>query len=62
MKNILKAVATIILLGAVVFLGGTWPADATRAHILLCDGGAGLLIILCSAYLRWSGAFEKEGE
>ena len=62
MKKIINAIVTIVLLLAVVFLGGEWPETATRSHIILCDGGAFLLIAACSLYLRRVGAFKREDE
>ena len=62
MKKLFQAIATIALLCAVVFLGGEWSDDVSRAHVILCDGSAILLIAACSIYLRASGAFKKEAE
>ena len=62
MKKVFKAVVTIALLLAVVFLAGEWPENTTRAKVILCDGCALLTIIISSLYLRATGAFKKEGK
>lgn len=60
MKRIINAIVTIVLLCSVVFLGGEWPETATRAHVLLCDGSAFIIIAICSLYLHKVGAFKQQ--
>lgn len=52
MKKIIKAIATIALLGALVFLGGEWPEDTPRNKVIRYDGGALVTVLICGLYLR----------
>lgn len=52
MKKFLKAIASIVLLSALVFLGGEWPEDAPRNKVLRYDGGALATVLICGLYLR----------
>lgn len=56
MEKILKPIAAVILLGAVMFLAGEWPETAERNQVILCDGGALLTALVCGLYLK-----RKEG-
>lgn len=59
MKKILKSLATIALLCAIVFLGGEWPAGTPRKKVLTYDGAAFAVIAVCGLYLRKT---EKDGQ
>lgn len=52
MKKFIKAIATIALLGALVFLGGEWPEDAPRGKVIRYDCGALATVLVCGLYLR----------
>ena len=58
MKKLFQVIATIALLCAVVFLGGEWSDNVSRAHVILCDGAAFVVIAVCYLFLRASGAFQ----
>ena len=52
MKKILNILATVALLCALVFLGGTWPEDTPRKKVLACDGIAFATMLATGLYLR----------
>lgn len=52
MKKILKPIATIVLLCAVVFLGGEWPEGTPRKRVLTADGIALGIVAVCGVYLK----------
>lgn len=52
MKKILKPIATILLLGAMCFLGGEWPESTPRAKVVRYDTGAFVTILVCGLYLK----------
>ena len=52
MKRILKSIATILLLGAICFLGGEWPDDTPRAKVVRYDAGALATVLVCGLYLK----------
>lgn len=58
MKQILKAIATIALLGALVFLGGEWPEDTPRNKVVTYNAGALATVLVCGLYLKRE--YEKE--
>jgi len=52
MKKIVNAIVTILLLCAVVFLGGEWPENTPRKKVLTYDGIAIATVALCGVYLK----------
>ena len=52
MKKILNSIATILLLGAICFLGGEWPDDTPRAKVVSYDAGALATVLVCGLYLK----------
>lgn len=52
MKKFIKAIATIALLGALVFLGGEWPENTPRNKVVRYDAGALATVLVCGLYLR----------
>jgi len=52
MKKFLKSIATIVLLGALCFLGGEWPEDTPRNKVLAFDGSAMATVLVCGLYLK----------
>lgn len=52
MKKIYKTIAAILCIGAVCFLAGEWPETASRAHVLICDGGALAVALVAGLYLK----------
>lgn len=52
MRKILKTIASILLLGAVMFLAGEWPDNTPRKKVVACDGGALATILVCGLYLK----------
>lgn len=58
MKKIIKAIASIALLGALTFLGGEWPEETPRNKVIRYDAGALVTILVCGLYLRKE--YEKE--
>lgn len=60
MKKFIKAIASIVLLGALVFLGGEWPEDTPRNKVITYNGGALVTVLVCGLYLRKE--YDKEEE
>lgn len=60
MKKALQSIATIALLGALIFLSGEWPENTEITKVLLCDGGALAVILGSGLYLKISGAYKAE--
>lgn len=58
MRKILNILATVALLCAIVFIGGTWPEDTTLKKVLICDGIAFVVMLATGLYL---GREEKNG-
>jgi len=52
MKKIFRSLATIVLLGAICFLGGEWPEDTPRAKVVRYDGAAFATALICGLYLN----------
>lgn len=52
MKKIVNAIVTILLLCAVVFLGGEWPENTPRKKVLVADGIALCIVAAGGIYLR----------
>ena len=52
MKKSLKVIASILLLGALVFLGGEWPDNTPRAKVIKYDCGALAVVAVCGLYLK----------
>ena len=52
MKKIMRAIATIALLGGICFLGGEWPEDTPRAKVVRYDAGALAAVLVCGLYLN----------
>lgn len=52
MEKILKPIATIALLCAMVFLGGEWPENTPRKKVIAYDGAAFGIIAVCGIYLK----------
>lgn len=52
MRKILKPIATIALLCAVVFLGGEWPENTPRKKVVACDGVALTIVLASGLYLK----------
>jgi len=54
MRNIIKAIVTIICLCAVVFLAGEWPEDTPRKKVITYDASALAVALACGLYLKSS--------
>ena len=52
MKRILKSIATILCLCAIVFLAGEWPEDTPRRKVVTFDASAIAVAVACGLYLR----------
>ena len=52
MKKILKSIATIALLCALVFLIGEWPEKTPRKKVITCDGVAFGIALASGLYLK----------
>ena len=52
MRKILKPIATVALLCAVVFLGGEWPENTPRKKVVACDGVALTIVLASGLYLK----------
>ena len=52
MRKILNILATVALLCALVFLGGTWPEETPRKKVVTCDAVAVAVMLTCGLYLR----------
>lgn len=52
MRKIIKAVVTIVMLGAVCFLGGEWPEETPRNKVIAFDAGALATAFACGFYLK----------
>ena len=52
MKRIMKSIATILCLGAVVFLAGEWPEETPRKKVVACDAAALAIVFTCGMYLK----------
>ena len=52
MKKFIKAIASIVLLGALVFLAGEWPEDTPRNKVVRYDCGAIATVLVCGLYLK----------
>lgn len=59
MNRILKFLATIVMLSAMVFLGGEWPEGTTRKEVVTYDGAAFAVFAVCAIYLN--RAYKSEG-
>ena len=58
MRKISRRIATVVLLCAVVFLGGEWPEETPRRKVVTLDGAALATALVCGLYLKK----EEEGE
>lgn len=52
MKKILNILATVAVLGAVVFLGGEWPDGTPLKKVIACDAAAFALLAAGGFYLK----------
>jgi hypothetical protein len=52
MRKILNILATVALLCAIVFLGGSWPEDTPLKVVLFRDGIAIAIMLASGLYLR----------
>lgn len=52
MKKILRPIAAIVLLCAMVFLGGEWPEGTPRKKVVTADSIAIGIVAACGFYLR----------
>lgn len=54
MKKIIKTIAAVLCLGAVMFLAGEWPEDTPRNKVVTCDASALVVAFVTGLYLRRS--------
>lgn len=52
MKKLLRTIATVAVLCAMVFLGGEWPENTPRKKVLTADGIAFVVLAVGGVYLK----------